>query len=426
MQPVVWKNIGQLLTMSGDCCATEDDALLGLLPSAAVVTLSDRIVWVGLEMDLPAEYQEGVSCRDLGGKVVMPGLVECHTHLVYAGNRAHEFVLRAKGATYREIGEAGGGILYTVEATRRASVPELLELATHRLDRFLRWGVTTLEAKSGYGLDTDSECRILEVARQLDGRHPVSLVSTFLGAHAVPREHKGCREAYVATVIDEMIPRVASEGLAEFCDVFCEAGAFTVEESRRILEAGLARGLKPKIHAEQLTRQGGTALAAELKAVSADHLDLCVPEDARALAVSGAVPVLLPGATFFVGHKTFPSGRMFRDAGCEVALSTDYNPGSSHTWNLWLMGTMASVYMGMSPAESLRGMTRSAAKAVGREERIGRISPGFQADFVVLQALRWEEILYQFGDNPVWQVVKGGEVVSTAADCPSDPVLKRW
>jgi imidazolonepropionase len=415
VQPVVWKNIGQLLTMAGDCAETEDEALLGLVSAAAMVTDGDRIVWVGIERDLPAEYQEGVSCRDLGGRVVMPGLVECHTHLVYAGNRAHEFVQRSKGATYREIGEAGGGILYTVDATRRASKQELVELAVPRLDLFLRFGVTTLEIKSGYGLDKDNEKKILDVAKQLDGQHPISLIPTFLGAHTIPREYSACREEYVRQVIEEMIPEVASEGLAEFCDVFCEAGAFTVEESRRILEAGLAHGLQPKIHAEQLTRQGGAALAAELKAVSADHLDLCLPEDASALAASGTVPVLLPGATFFVGHKTFPSGRMFRDAGCEVALSTDYNPGSSHTWNLWLMGTMTSVYMGMSPAESLRGMTRSAAKALAREERIGRIAPGFQADFVVLQVSRWEEILYQFGDNPVWQVVKGGEVVSAAS-----------
>jgi len=422
---LVVRNIGQLLTMRPALASAADaaEAELGLIRDAALVAVDGRVTWVGREADLPTQY--GVSgsgsasgaaggavvALDAGGRVVLPGLVECHTHLVFAGDRAREFELRSQGATYEEIWKAGGGILSTVRATREAGEAELEALALERLARFLEFGVTTVEAKSGYGLDLASELKLLRVADAVGAKQPVTVVPTFLGAHVVGPELASDRAGYVDLVCNGMIPEVACQRLARFCDVFCENGAFSVEESRRILEAGRLHGLLPKIHAEQLSGFGGARLAAELGCVSADHLDFAGPADAEALARSGTTAVLLPGATLFTGKKRFADARLFAAAGCRVALSTDFNPGSSHTQNLWLMGTVACAYMGMRPSAALAAMTTGAAAALRMQDDVGHLGPGARADLLVLDDSRWEQVLYLFGRNPVKTVVKDGKAV---------------
>lgn len=406
----IFRNIGQLLSMVSTGGEGDED-LLGVIHAAAMVVKGGQVTWIGAEADLPKSEAEGLGAVDLGGRVVMPGLVECHTHLVFAGSRSREFGLRVQGVSYEEIGRQGGGILSTVKASRAASRESLLELATERLDGFLSLGVTTLEAKSGYGLELTSELKLLEVAREAGERHPVDVISTFLGAHTLPLEARSHREAYVRQVVEEMIPEVVNQGLATFCDVFCETGAFTLKEAREVLEAGLSHGLRAKIHAEQRTSTGATLLAAELGAVSADHLDLCTSEDVTALADSGTVPVLLPAATFYLGGVARPRASLFLEQGVEVAVSTDFNPGSAPTRNLWLSGTMACVGLGLSPARALRGMTIVAARALGMEETRGHLGVGAEADFLVLRPGHFEEILYSFGENPVWRVFKRGLLV---------------
>lgn len=395
--------------MDTDACAggNPSERLLGLVPDAALVLEDGNVAFAGPESRLPEPLAQGAAVVDAGGRVVMPGLVECHTHLVFGGNRANEFQMRALGIGYEAIAQQGGGILSTVKATRAASGDELFESGMDRLDRFLEFGVTTVEVKSGYGLDVKSEIKLLEVIQRLGEEHEVGVVPTFLGAHVVAPEYHARRDAYVDLVCTEMIPEVAARKLALSCDVFCEDGAFTVAESRRILEAGSAHGLAPRIHSEQLTHTGGTALAAQLDALSADHLDFCTQEDARALARSGTVAVFLPGATFFIGKKRFPNGRMFKNAGARTALSTDFNPGSSHTQNLWLMGTMGSVYLGLTPAESLQAMTAGGALALGLQREVGRIMLGMKGDVLILKHRDWQEILYLYGTNPVARVFVG-------------------
>jgi imidazolonepropionase len=391
-------NISQLLSMDTglhDLRSPHASRILGIVDDAALVVEDGLFRWVGPVDELPAALAEGAETVDAGGRVVMPGLVECHTHLLFGGSRAHEFEMRARGASYEEIAEKGGGIASTVRATREAGADALFVAGLERLDRFARYGVTTVEIKSGYGLELETELKLLETARALDGRHPLDVVSTFLGAH-------------IDLVCKEMIPEVARQDLAEFCDVFCEQGAFTVAESRRILETGLKHGLRPKIHSEQLTRGKGTRMAAELAAVSADHLDHAVESDAVALARAGTVAVLLPGATFFLAKSKYPRGRLFIDAGGTVALSTDYNPGSSHTMNLWLMGTLASTHCGLTPPEALWAMTRGAAAAIGRQDRAGAIRVGSPADFLILDPADWQELLYFYGHNPVRATYKAG------------------
>jgi len=411
---LVVRNIGQLLTMDsvpGELGTAPAERILEIVPEAAVVAEDGKVVWVGLEQDLPSEHQESGRVVDAGGRVVMPGLVECHTHLLFAGNRANEFALRSLGATYEQIAAAGGGIAHTMTATRKAGADSLFAAGLSRLDEFLKLGVTTVESKSGYGLDAESEVRLLEVMRSLQTRHPVDVVPTFLGAHIVPPEHRSDRRRYIDILTREMIPEVARRSLAKFCDVFCEEGAFSPDESREILESGAEYGLIPKVHAEQLSRSGGALLAARVGAASADHLDFATPDDARFMAMQGTVAVLLPGATFFLNKKRYPDGRMFIQSGCEVALSTDYNPGSSHTRNLWLMGTMGCTHCGLSPAVALRAITRGAARAIRMEHQVGRISRGLLADFLILDVTDWQEILYLYGHNPVSQVYKRGRRV---------------
>jgi imidazolonepropionase len=414
---LVIKNIGQLLTMdptsggAGD--AADPLAGLGLILDAAVAVQGEQILFAGKESDLsgPVELTAETEVIDAGGRVVLPGLIDCHTHLVFAGNRAHEFSKRISGASYEEILAAGGGINSTVEATRKASEDSLAALGLQRLDRFISLGVTTLEVKSGYGLDTPGELKMLLAVKQLDARHIVDLVPTFLGAHVVPLEYRSKREAYVDLVVEEMIPAVAHEKLADFCDVFCEQGAFSLEETRRILEAGIEHGLVPKLHSEQLSRSGSVDLAVELGAASVDHLENISEADARKLAGSETVAVLLPGATYFLGRTDFAPGRMLADAGCAVAVSTDFNPGSCMSENLPLMLNMACLYNRLYPREALLGATRWAAQAVGRQDRAGTLTPGKLADVLVLDTHDYRNFVYHFGVNLTHMVFKRGKQV---------------
>jgi imidazolonepropionase len=342
---------------------------------------------------------------------VVPGLVDSHTHLIFAGNRADEFVMRSKGMSYLEIAKAGGGIWRTVQAVRKASLEELVELALPRLARMLANGVTTIEVKSGYGLDVENEIKMLEAVRRLRELQPVELVPTFLGAHTLPEEYIDRRSAYLDLLTsDELLGRIATEGLAEFIDVFCEESAFTVAESRRILEAGKRRGLVPKIHADQITQMGASRLAAEVGCVSADHLERIDEGGIEALASAGVIGGLLPACSFYLGVAPAPARRLL-DSGVEVAFATNYNPGSSMVDSLPLTLSIACTQMKVTPLEALAGATAIAAKALRRGDRLGRIAPGWEADLVILSAPSVGEWLSEMGRNAVRTVLKRGRVI---------------
>jgi imidazolonepropionase len=362
----------------------------------------------GRILDFGAEGEEYLDAR---GGAVIPGLIDSHTHLVFAGNRSEEFVMRAKGMSYLEIANAGGGIWRTVEAVRSASLEELVELALPRLARMLSYGVTTVEVKSGYGLTAEDEVKMLLVVRELRELQPIELVSTYLAAHTLPPEYRDRREAYVdLAVSDELMGRVAEEGLAEFVDVFCEESAFTVEESRRILEAGKKLGLAPKIHADQITQMGASRLAAEVGCVSADHLERIDEGGIAALKKAGVIAGVLPGCSFYLGVAQAPARRLL-DAGVPVAFATNYNPGSSMVESLPLVLSIACTQMKVTPSEALVGATSTAAAALRREKRLGRIEAGMDADLVVLDAPRVDQWLSEVGRGSVRTVLKRGRVV---------------
>lgn len=414
---LIIKNIGQLLTMDpasgGTGDAADPVAGLGLILDAAIAVQGEQILFAGKEADLsgPVDLTAETEVIDAAGRAVLPGLIDCHTHLVFAGNRANEFSKRISGVSYEEILAAGGGINSTVEATRKAPMDTLVALGLQRLDGFLSLGVTTVEVKSGYGLQTETELKMLRAVKELDRRHAVDLVPTLMGAHVVPLEYKSKRAAYVDLVVEEMIPEAAGEKLAVFCDVFCEQGAFTLQETRKILEAGLEHGLLPKLHSEQLSRSGSIDLAVELGAASVDHLENATEADARKLAGSDTVAVLLPGATYFLGRTDFAPGRMLADAGCAVAVSTDLNPGSCMSENLPLMLNMACLYNRLYPREALLGATRWAAQAVGLQDQAGTLTPGKLADVLVLKTPDYRNFVYHFGVDLTYMVFKRGKKV---------------
>jgi imidazolonepropionase len=390
---LVLRNAGRLVT----CDPELGEGPLGVIERGALVAEDGLVAWVGRERDLQAP--DGAEEVDAAGRAVLPGLVDCHTHLVFAGDRAPEYAARVRGEPYR-----AGGIMTTVEATRAASDSELRELAEARLARFLDHGVTTVEAKSGYGLRPADELRLVRLAACLDG-----VVPTLLGAHIVPVELAEDPDRFVELVCDEVVP--AAAGVAEFCDVWCEErGAFTAEQSRRVLEAGARAGMKLKVHAEQLSRSGGAALAAELGAVSADHLERATRDDARALARAGVVGVLMPGASMMT-DAPFAPARMLVEEGVRVALSTDFNPGTSYTENLQLMVALGCSELKLTPEEAVLGATRHAAAALAREDRCGRLGPGLACDAVVLEARSEVEVAYHYGVNLARTVIRGGRVV---------------
>jgi len=401
----VLTDIGLLAT----CRTAEEQGDLGAIPDAALAWEDGQVSWVGPESDLPKRWR-GEDARSAGGRLVVPGLVDCHTHLAFGGWRADEFVRRARGESYAEIARTGGGILSTVRATREASGEALARRADRFLEGMAALGVTTVEAKSGYGLDLAEEIKLLEVYRSLAETSPLRIVPTLLAAHTLPPEYAGDRDGYVWLVCEEIIPAAAAEGLARFCDVFLEEGAFSAAEARRILEAGLERGLRPKLHADQLSDGGGAALAADLGAASADHLERVSPAGVRALAASDTVAVTLPLAALYLDGPAAPARRLLRE-GASVAVATDFNPGSAPSYHLPLAMTLACIRGGMSPAEALVGATRVAARACGVEDVAGSLEPGKAADFAVIDAPDVDTWLYHHRANACVLTVAGGEVV---------------
>jgi imidazolonepropionase len=401
----VLSNISQLASCPQD--APQQDA--GLVKDAALVIQDGRVCWVGPDADIPAEYQDE-PVIDCNYHLLIPGLVDCHTHLCFGGWRGNEFEQRLRGAAYQEIAQAGGGIASTVEATRKASLEELKQKARSALDEMLSLGITTVECKSGYGLDEENELKQLEVYRQLNDSHVIDLVPTFLGAHIIPPEHKKHRDRYIGLLCDVLIPQIARQGLARFCDAFVETGAYSVEEARHILSVAAEHGLGIKIHADQLSDGGGAALAAELGAVSAEHLEYVDEAGMDALANAGTVAVSLPLASLYL-NEPFMSARKMMDRGVPVAVATDFNPGSSPSYHLPLAMTLACVQQGMTPQETLQGATSVAARAVALGETVGSLLPGYAADLAIIDAPDLNHWLYQFRPNACVAVMKNGNWV---------------
>jgi len=351
---------------------------------------------------------------DVEGRVVLPGFVDSHTHLIHAASRAEEYELKIRGASYEEIARKGGGILNSVKKLRAASAEQLKARARTFLERFAEHGTTTVEAKSGYGLDITSELRILSLHKELDAEQPLEIVSTFLGAHVVPAEYRGrpsgTRE-YIELLERELIPEVAKSGLAEYCDVFCERGAFTLAESRRVLAAGKQHGLRPRVHAEQLSRTGAAKLGVEVEAASCDHLEYLQQGDIRALAKSRTVATLLPGCDFHLGLSRYAPARELIEAGAIVGLATDFNPGTSPTLSMAMVLSLACSQLRMTPSEAISAATINAAYSLGRHKCIGSIEAGKQADLAVFEVADYREIPYYFGVNTCWLTMKRGQVV---------------
>jgi imidazolonepropionase len=386
---------------------------LGIIERGCVAAREGVIVFAGRG----TEYRRSVRLLrhgieiDAGGCTVLPGFVDAHTHLPFAGWREGEFVERLRGATYEEIAARGGGILVTVAATRRASVDELVEAGKPRLTRMLLNGTTTAEAKSGYGLTPEDELKQLRAIRRLDEIHPVDLIPTFLGAHVVPEERRHDREGYLRELIDRMIPEVAREGLARFCDAYVDGGAFTAAEAGRVLEAAAARGMGLRVHAEQRGPSGGALLAARLGAASADHLEHLDEQGIEALAASGTTAVLLPGAAFFLRDRRDPPARRLIEAGVPVALATDFNPGTCPTESLGAVLPIACLRLGIEPAEAIAAATLNAAHSLGIGGRVGSLEIGRAADLQVLDVPNHLHLAYRFGVNHCRTVVKAGRVV---------------
>jgi len=402
----VLHNISQLATCPPD--HPQDDA--GLVGRAAVAWRDETIQWIGPHSELPGEFasEPVVDCE---GRLVIPGLVDCHTHLCFGGWRDDEFEERLRGATYQHIAASGGGIIRTVASTRGASIGELQRKAQAILAAMLSLGVTTVECKSGYGLDEASELKQLEVYRRLDQAQPIDLVSTFLGAHIVPPEHRDHRERYVDLLCDVLIPRVARLGLARFCDVFVEDGAYRIDEARRILSAAQVHGLGLKVHADQLSAGGGAVLAAAMGAVSAEHLEYATDEAIEALAAAGTVAVSLPLASLYLGGRYLPARKML-SAGARVAIATDFNPGTAPSFHLPLAMTLACLNQAMTPQEALMGATTVAARALSLDTRVGSLLPGYRADLAIIDAPNLNHWLYHFVPNACVAVLKNGQWVS--------------
>ena len=399
----ILKNISTLYT----CASDGGQGDVNPIHDAVIAWRDEHIVWAGTEKEMPDKYDES-EVFDAGGKIVIPGMVDCHTHLCFGGWREDEFEMRLKGKSYIEIAKAGGGILSTVKATREASEQELFEKASQLLDKIVQQGVTTIECKSGYGLSLEDELKQLRVYKKLKETRPVELISTFLGAHTFPPEFKKNRKGYIDLVVEEMIPAVADEDLADFCDIFVEESAFTVAEAREILEIGKKHGLRPKLHADQLTAGGGAELAARVGAVSADHLEQISDRGIEMMAEKEVVGVTLPLASLYT-QQPYLNCRRLVDGGVEVAVATDFNPGSAPSYNLPLAMMLTCNHGRLTPAEVLKGATLYAAKAVGMDHKVGSIEAGKKADFVVLNSPSINFWMYHFGANVIDQVYLSGE-----------------
>jgi imidazolonepropionase len=391
---------------------------VGIIKDGALLVRDGLIAAVGTRAKIETLPAAATAERlDLGGRVVLPGFVDSHTHLIHAASRAEEYELKIAGASYEEIGRKGGGILNSVNALRAATSEALKLRARRALVQFAAYGTTTVEAKSGYGLDIASELKILRLHKELAAEQPLDIVSTFLGAHVVPAEYRGTPagvQEYIALLTEKLIPEVAQEKLAEFCDVFCDRGAFTREQAKQILEAGKRHGLTPKLHGEQLTRTGATQLAVKLGAASCDHLEQINSSDIAALAKSQTVATLLPGCDFHLGLAKYAPARTLIDAGAIVALATDYNPGTSPTVSMPMILSLACSALRMTPAEAITAATINAAYALRREKRIGSLGVGKFADLAVFELADYREIPYYFGMSTCWLTMKRGVVVHAA------------
>jgi imidazolonepropionase len=386
---------------------------VGLLKDAAIAVKDGTIIGAGPRRDITSMFplaQGGLEI-DAGNDPVLPGLVDSHTHPVFAGNRVKEFTMRAQGATYQEIHEAGGGIQFTVDRTREASFEELYERGKKVLKRMLGHGSTTVEAKSGYGLETGEELRELRVIRKLDEDLAVDIVATFMGAHSIPREFKEKREEYIRIILEDMLPKVKEEKLAKFVDIFCEEGAFTLKETRLILETARKMGFSLKAHAEEFTNQGCGVMSAELGAISVDHLLRVTDEDIRRIAKTNTIMTLMPGTLFFLDYSEFAPARRIIDGGAKVALATDFNAGSCVSASMQMAMSLGCIKMKMTPEEVINAATYNASFAVGMQNKIGSIEAGKKADLVIFDVEDYRLIPYQFGENLAKTVIKDGKVI---------------
>lgn len=383
---------------------------LGILNNAGVLCENGKISWVGEMKDWDRTLPESLNEVDASGKVVLPGFVDSHTHMMFAGNRAYEFALRSQGATYQQIAEAGGGILNTITHVRAASKKELKKQTLRYLNAMMKHGTTTVEIKSGYGLDFDSEVKMLEAINELKDEEMMTVVPTFIGAHAFPPEYKQNRKAYVELILEKMIPHVGKKKLAAFCDVFCEKGYFETEDAERILNEGRKWGMAPKIHAEELNPLGGAELAARVGAVSADHLEHIADQGITALRETGVVATLLPGVSFFLNHGYAPARKLI-DSGVAVAIASDFNPGSCMSFSMPMMMTIACTQMRMTPEEALVACTLNGAAALNMSSTIGSIEVGKNADLLVADIPDWKYLAYHFGTNHIVGTIKNGTIL---------------
>jgi imidazolonepropionase len=388
---------------------------IGLVKNGAVLVRDGKIVAAGARAEVERRAEAKAAEKlDVGGRVVLPGFVDSHTHLIHAASRAEEYELKIQGASYEEIARKGGGILNSAKKLRAATHDALKRRAMAALSEFAAYGTTTLEAKSGYGLDVAGELKILRLHRELNREQPLEIVSTFLGAHVVPAEFRAKKdgaEKYLALLMDKLLPEVVVGDLAEYCDVFCDRGAFTVGQSKKLLTKAKEHGLRPRLHAEQLSRSGATQLAVELEAASCDHLEQVNDADIRALGKSGTVATLLPGCDFHLGLKQYAPARKLIEAGSIVGLATDYNPGTSPTMSMPMILSLACSQLRMTPAEAITAATINGAYALGREKTVGSLEEGKQADVAVYEVEDYREIPYYFGTNLCWMTMKRGEIV---------------
>jgi imidazolonepropionase len=406
-------NASQLVTLAGPKRARVGSELseLAIIRDGGMLVRDGAIVATGASAEIEKQTS-GAEILDAAGRLVLPGFVDAHTHLVFAAKRLDDFERRARGETYEQIASAGGGIWSTVEKTRAATEDDLFAQAETHAGWFLQGGTTTVEAKSGYGLTLEDELKILRVIRRLTLETPLECVSTFLGAHAVPREHKA--PEYLDLVVNEMLPRIVAEKLAEFCDVFCERGYFDLEQSRKVLSVAAQRGLKLRAHVDQLTNSGGAKLAAELRTTTADHLEKTDTQGIKALKSAGVQPVLLPGSVYALGSTAYPRAREMIEAGLALVIATDFNPGSSPTPSMSMVLSLACTQMKMSPAEAVTASTINAAYSLNRGDKIGSLEAGKTANFAIFDCEDYRELAYWFGHSQTHAVYAGGKCVFQA------------
>lgn len=410
-KPVAIINCSQVVTLAGPARPRVGPELLalGVVSRGGLFVRDGLIERVGTSAEIEASIDSSTTVVDAGGRVLLPGFVDAHTHPVFAGTRVDEFEERSRGATYQEIAARGGGIQSTVKRTRAASVDELVATGRRYADWFLRGGTTTVEAKSGYGLSLEDELKILRAIKRLDDETPLRYVPTFLGAHSVPPEYRARRDEYVSLIVEEMLPQVAQQKLAEYCDVFCEEKVFTGDESWKILSAARCHGLGLRMHADQLSLSGGAQLAAELGTVTADHLEHTDAAGIEALKQAHVQPVLLPGSVYALGSSRYPAAREMIDTGLAVVLATDFNPGSSPTPSMTMILSLAATHMKMTPAEAITAATINAAYSLNRGDKLGSLEPGKIADFVIHDCEDYRELAYFFGIEHPWRVYTANE-----------------